>query len=233
MKPLVLLMSCLILPALAAEPAHLFILSGQSNMARLDPNVSFIPAVAEAFGEERVIVVKDAVGGRPIRQWYKDWKPANGTKPEKNGDLYDRLLAKVREAGEGRQLATVTFLWMQGERDAREKHGEVYQGALEGLLKQLQEDLEREDLNVVIGRLSDFDLENRRYPHWTMIREAQMAFCEGHPERVWVDTDDLNDITKGDQVRNDLHYTKPGYQTFGQRLAEQAIALVKRRLGDD
>ena len=49
---------------------HLFILSGQSNMAGLNPNESFTPTVQKAFGKENVIVVKDALGGRPIRCWY-------------------------------------------------------------------------------------------------------------------------------------------------------------------
>ena len=42
---------------------HLFILSGQSNMAGLKPEESFTPAVEEAFGKKNVIVVKDALGG--------------------------------------------------------------------------------------------------------------------------------------------------------------------------
>ena len=46
---------------------HLFILSGQSNMARLKPENSFIPAVESKFGKENVIVVKHAKGGQPIR----------------------------------------------------------------------------------------------------------------------------------------------------------------------
>ena len=49
---------------------RLFILSGQTNMAGLNPNVSFTPAVVEAFGRENVIVVKDAQGGQPIRRWH-------------------------------------------------------------------------------------------------------------------------------------------------------------------
>ena len=53
----------------AEEGKHLFILSGQSNMAGMDPKLSFIPAVEEKFGKENVIVVKDAHGGRPIRDW--------------------------------------------------------------------------------------------------------------------------------------------------------------------
>jgi len=64
---------------------HLFILSGQSNMEQLNPEDSFIPAVQAEFGAENVVVVKDAWGGQPIRRWYKNWKPAEGSEPVANG----------------------------------------------------------------------------------------------------------------------------------------------------
>jgi hypothetical protein len=210
------------------EALHLFILSGQSNMAGLDPDESFTPAVRNAFGKENVIVIKDAVGGQPIRRWYKDWKPADGEVPKGNGDLYDRLMAKVTRATKDKQLASVTFLWMQGERDANEKHGEVYETSLQGLFAQLQKDLQRDDINVVIGRLSDFDMKNARYAHWTMVRDIQMKVAAGHPRGAWVDTDDLNDgqNRKGKTIKNDLHYSDDGYKTFGKRLADKAIHLI-------
>ena len=44
---------------------HLFILSGQSNMAGHKPDEAFIPAVEEAFGKESVIVVQDALEDSP------------------------------------------------------------------------------------------------------------------------------------------------------------------------
>ena len=71
---------------------HLFILSGQSNMAGLRPEESFIPNVEEAFGKDHVIVVKDALGGQPIRRWYKNWEAADGSRPESTGDLYLSLI---------------------------------------------------------------------------------------------------------------------------------------------
>jgi len=210
------------------DAAHLFILSGQSNMAALDPSTSFTPAVQAKFGKEHVSVVKDAVGGQPIRRWYKDWKPASGDAPKGNGDLYDRLMAKVTQATKDKELASVTFLWMQGERDANERHGEVYESSLKGLFDQLQTDLKRDDINVVIGRLSDFDMKNQRYAHWTMVRDIQVKVADGHPRGAWVDTDDLNDglNKKGRTMKNDLHYSVDGYKTFGIRLADKAIHLI-------
>ena len=53
---------------------HLFILSGQSNMVGLKPEESFTPIIEKKYGKEKIIIVKDAKGGQPIRRWYKEWK---------------------------------------------------------------------------------------------------------------------------------------------------------------
>ena len=209
--------------------SHLFILSGQSNMAGLRPDESFIPDVEEAFGKDHVIVVKDALGGQPIRRWYKKWEAADGSRPESTGDLYDRLMENVQAATVGKEIQTVTFIWMQGERDAKEEHGEVYKKSLEGLLEQLSSDLKRDDINVVIGRLSDFDMDDKNYHHWTLIREQQAAFVQDGPRRVLVNTDDLNDGVnrRGKEIKDDLHYSALGYVELGSRFAKEAIQLIQ------
>ncbi len=214
------------------EPGkHLFILSGQSNMAHLNPQTSFIPAVEAEFGKENVIVVKNAKSGQPIRCWYKKWKPLNGDRSNVTGELYDRLMAQVNMAIKNQKIQTVTFVWMQGERDAREEYGDVYAASLKGLLDQLRNDLEREDIHFVIGRLSDFDMSNAKYPHWTMVRKAQVETADADPRGAWVDTDDLNDGTNGNGklIKNDLHYSVEGYNILGKRFAEKAIELIRKQ----
>lgn len=212
----------------ATEGKHLFILSGQSNMVGLKPEVTFTPAVEKAFGKEQVIVVKDAQSGCPIRGWVKDWKPAPGTTAPRDkpphGKLYDRLMEKVTTAIEGQPIASVTLVWMQGERDAKEGHGEVYEQSFRSLLGQLKKDLGREDVAFVIGRISDHGLKaDGKYPQWPMVRDAQIKLGEGNPMGAWVDTDDLNG--GGDS----LHYGAAGYRKLGERFAEAAIQLVKKR----
>ncbi|GAA3559356.1 sialate O-acetylesterase [Snuella lapsa] len=221
-----LLLSCTSKP----EGKHLFILSGQSNMARLNPEESFTPSIEANFGKENVIVVKDALGGQPIRRWYKDWKPISGNEPEANPDLYDRLITKVRAVIENENIASVTFIWMQGERDAREGFGNVYQKSLEGLYKQLSDDLNRNDVNFVIGRLSDFDLQNSKYQDWTMIRDIQVKTAESNPRFDWINTDDLNDgiVRNGKPIENDLHMSANGYITMGKRFADKSIELIEK-----
>ena len=209
---------------------HLFILSGQSNMAGLNPEESFTPTVENEFGKENVIVVKFAQGGQPIRRWYRDWKPPHGTVPEYKSDLYDSLMIRVNNKIINEKIATVTFVWMQGERDAREEFAAVYEQSLAGLYAQLSEDLNRDDINFVIGRLSDFDMKNERYPHWTRVRDIQVKVAESDSRFAWINTDDLNDGVNraGKEIQNDLHMSAQGYKIMGKRFADKAIELIKK-----
>lgn len=215
-------------PIAAQQGKHLFILSGQSNMVGMKPEESFTPALENALGKGNVIVVKDAMGSQPIRRWYKNWKPLQGDTPAAQPDLYDSLMKKVNATIAGQPLATITFVWMQGERDAREQHGNVYERSLLGLYQQLCTDLRRQDVNFIIGRLSDFGFTSQQYPDWQLIRDIQVKLAESNPRFAWIDTDDLNDgfDRSGKAIQNDLHMSGSGYITMGNRFAAQAIRLI-------
>jgi hypothetical protein len=209
--------------AWADGKTRLFILSGQSNMAGLNPDLSFTPTVKKAFAGDEVIVVKHAVGGQPIRRWYKAWKAPAGTKvknADKPGDLFDVLMKQVAKASKGKNIDSVVFVWMQGERDAKEKLDEVYEASLRGLIDQVEKDLNRKDVHVVIGRLSD---HLKGDPAWDAVRAAQVKVAESNPRFGWVDTDDLNGPGNG------LHYTKEGYVELGKRFADRSIELINRK----
>lgn len=229
MKALKLLLFFLLLTSCGDPGKHLFILSGQSNMEGLIPEESFSPAVQAKFGKENVIIVKSAYGGQPIRRWFKDWKDPLGTGIAAQPDLYDTLLSQVNSAIAEQKIQSITFIWMQGERDAREGLAEEYERSLIGLHAQLKADFDFEEINFVIGRLSDFDLGNANYPHWTQIRAIQMKVAESSPRFAWVDTDDLNEglNRKGDSIQNDLHLSADGYRILGKRFADSAIGLIE------
>ena len=219
------------IPLLSQESAkRLFILSGQSNMQGHRPQEAFTPRIEEGFGKNEVAIVQYARGGKPIHRWWKEWKDLDGNKPEELGDLYDNLLSQVKKAIEESELQSVCFVWMQGERDARMGWGKLYKNALIGLHAQLAKDLnwDEDQLIMVIGRLSDFDMQNKKYPHWTMIREVQMEVAENNSQFFWIDTDDLNDgiNRKGKKIKNDLHYSANGYRILGTRFAQACIEAL-------
>lgn len=208
---------------------HLFILSGQSNMAGLKPDLSFTPAVAQAFGESEVIVVKSAYSGASIRSWAKsnheDPPPTAGRVPKVRGHFYPSLIDPVHAAIKDQQIQTVTFVWMQGESDL---NNTAYDAYLDELYAQIQADLDFKEVNFVIGRISDAGLDNpKRLEGRLNIRKVQAQYAEAHPRGIWINTDDLNDRTQDGQHIDDLHYTPQGYERLGQRFAEAAIKLIK------
>ncbi len=211
---------------------HLFILSGQSNMARLKPEISFTPAVEKEFGANNTTVVKFAKSGAPIRGWVKDYQYPDKRKIEnksKIGLLYKNLITAVHESIKGKKIKTVTFIWMQGERDAKEMLSEVYKKSFNSILSQIKKDLNITKLNLVLGRISDFDMEDKKYKHWTKIRKIQEEIANQDTQATWVDTDTFNNKTKNGIAFEDLHYTEDGYKELGKRFAEEAITLIKKK----
>jgi hypothetical protein len=208
---------------------HLFILSGQSNMELLRPVESFTPILQKKYGTRKVIVAKYALGTQPIRKWYKNWQPFEGSEPKAEAYLYDSLMVEVKKVYGKGKFKSVTFIWMQGERDAKMGYGNVYEQSLLGLYNQLSEDLERKDINFIIGRLSDFAINKNAWPDWNLIREIQVKVAESNPRFDWIDTDDLNSgiNRKGEYIENDIHMSSDGYKIMGERFADKAIKLIK------
>lgn len=216
------------LPGKAGGAVRLFIFSGQSNMVHVDPNDPFLTIVRQAFPDDRLVTAKWAGSGKLIRMWSKDWQlpedaPRRGQ--GRNGKIYDKLMANVRAATEGLPRPdSITFLWMQGEAETKTAaYGPIYGDALQDILDQLREDLGYEDIDMVVGRISDYGIDKpEERPSWNTIREQQVRFAEADPEhRAWVNTDDLN----GDH--NGLHYPPKGYEGIGRRFAEKAIELIR------
>ncbi|NNJ86107.1 MAG: hypothetical protein HKP20_02950 [Akkermansiaceae bacterium] len=234
-----ILAGLLMVVPLSAKPEakHLFILSGQSNMRQPLPG-SFSHCVEAVFGKDKVWVVTDAHPSQPIKMWYKEWQPPAGMvdeNPEKNGTLYDRLMAKVKRTIKDTPLESVTFIWMQGEADAKAGWGSVYAAGFMGVLDQIREDLGVQDINFVVGRINDFWVGPAEFPDGQLIREIQVKLGEKHDNGAWINTDDLNRGVNpwGGYSLDDGHFPPPGYRVMGQRFARQACRLIDPHLKPD
>lgn len=211
-----------------AGDRHLFILSGQSNMAGLKPENAFLPELRKLLPDDEIVHVKLARGGQPIRKWVKNWDEIaakHDLEPRKDpGAFYDQLLKLSQEKIDGGKPKTVTFFWMQGEKDAKENLAAAYEESLKTLIANLRRDLDAPEMNFVIGRLSDHKPASGQ---WEEVREILVKVASDDPRGAWVDTDDTNNKERKGQVVDDLHYTKEGYDLFGQRLARQAVRMIE------
>ncbi len=236
---LLLLLGCTTLAQAADKPAHLFILSGQSNMAGMNPKLGFVPEAAALFPEADVAYIKVAYGGQPIRLWVPEWDDIarkHGIDPakvreadkQKGAPYYQQILDQYADLLKKHpQPASVTFCWMQGERDARAQHQAAYGEALKQLIANLRRDLKQPEMNFVIGRLSDFGKPTDA--PWQAVRQAQVDVAKQDPHGAWVDCDDLNNKEKNGVATNDLHYTPAGYELLGRRYVRQAKALIDEK----
>ncbi len=207
---------------------HLFILSGQSNMTG-GLLKGFTGKVEEAFGKENVTIALSMQSGRGLRYWCSDYRYPDNPKPsenEQNGSLYKPLIDAVKTAAGDKSFDTVTFIWMQGESDAFKGWAEVYAENFLKLLNRLKADLKRETLRFVIGRISDHDMKNEKFPHWTKMREVQVKLAESHADGGWIHTDDLNGGEAG-VPGGELHYPNDESVTLGVRFATKAIEMIR------
>lgn len=230
-KNLIVIISLLILSCLsrgADKHKHLFILTGQSNMKHINISKNFTPIIENEFGKENIVIYKYALGGKSIRHWDKSWPQKVGENFQDIGDVYDTLINNVLNLTAGLKFSSVTLVWMQGERDAFENNSKKYKNSLKRVIGQLEHDLSHENINVVIGRLNDFDMENKWYRDWTKIRKIQLNLSKSNDRYALVNTDDLNDgiSLQGYYILNGLHMSRDGFDKLGERFAHQAINLI-------
>ena len=219
------------LPASAKKPGkNLFILSGQSNMTG-GLKAGFAKTIEDTFGKDNVAVVHHSKSGRGIRFWDKDYEfpenyrfPGKGAPSERtklqHGQEYGPLIEKAREAFDRKPFDTVTFIWMQGESDGGRGLGPAYEKSFLRLLGRIKKDLNRKDVGFVIGRINNAHMSD---PNWKAMRDVQVKLAEDTDHGEWIDTDDLSEPEHG------VHFPKENYQKLGQRFAEKAIELIRRK----
>ena len=230
---LIAIFSVLQFASAADKPVHLFILSGQSNMQGLNPDNSFLPEAAKLLPDAKIEHIKVSRGGQPIRLWVAEWddiaEQAGLTQKNPQGPIYyTKIMAELKKLNYDKtKYTSVSFCWMQGERDAKSGMEPAYEAALKKLISNLRRDLKRPDLNFVIGRISDHSPGDKWQKSWDQVRDIHVKVAKDDPRGSWADTDDCNNKVKKGKPSNDLHYTKDGYVLFGKRLARQAVHLIK------
>lgn len=230
-SPLILILSLniFIFSSCSPQDKHLFILSGQSNMSRLNHTSNFDKVIHQELGQDNTIIVHHAFGGQPIREWYKEWYILNKDSVPNQTNLFEILDKKIQTAINGQNIKSVSFIWMQGERDAIDGNTEIYKQSLIGLKSQIEEEYNFTEMFMVLGRINDYGLNKPFKKHWIKLREAQVNFAQGSNKIDWVNTDDLNSgiSRQGSKYDNNIHMSKVGYDILGRRFAEAAIKQLK------
>lgn len=118
------------------------------------PEIGFAHALAEAWPDKRIGIVKQAVGGTGIMAWAPEWNEADAalTGDARKGPLYKELLGKARAALKAGNVELRGFLWLQGGKDMLSMETAArYADNLKTLAAALRRDLGDPDLPVLVG----------------------------------------------------------------------------------
>ncbi|WP_295690716.1 sialate O-acetylesterase [uncultured Maricaulis sp.] len=211
-----------------------FATDGETNALsdRFGPELSFGRALA-ANSDQPIALIKYSRGGTSLADGagYSDWFPEAGGADDLN--QYDFALATIRNAlaardidGDGRldQLEPAGIIWMQGESDAFASHetAAAYQDNLRRMMDLFRAALHRDDLPVVIGRISDSGMneDGQMMPYIDTVLAAQAAYVDSDSCAAYVT--EIETYSHSDDA---WHYDTAAYLQMGQAFAEAVTQL--------
>ena len=192
----------------------------QPLASRVGPEISFGRAMAAAWPDEEIAIIKYAVGGTSLLAWDPYWEvwAAKLTGDDSRGSLYRVLMSEldIAHQEEGLEIDIVGMLWMQGESDALvEGPANDYFENFREFIEVVRRDVGRPNMPFVFGRISQAAV----WIHQDVVRDAQARTERDIPFTKMVDTDDLPFIA------DDIHYNAEGQVTLGQRFAEAMLEV--------
>jgi len=198
------------------ENVELFI-AGQTypffDWGRFGPELTFAHHIANAWPDERILIIKFAVGASSLLAWAPQWSPAQAqiTDNADMGALYRKLLSVLQAGIQGKKTELAGLVWMQGERDAKFlQAADNYAANFAELITHLRNDLNKSDLPIIYGQINP---PPDRFPFVEMVRQAQEQYQKTDPTCVMIPTDDLGKCEDG------LHYNSAGHLELGHRFA--------------
>jgi hypothetical protein len=209
---------------------------------RFGVELTFSRRMKELLPGVHIAIIKYSRGGTSIDQeaaggagcWEPDFQGGEGE--GKGINQYDHFLATIRNAmavedidgdGERDTLVPAGIVWMQGESDAG-RTAEIagrYEANLKRLMDLIRAALRKDDLPVVIGRISDSGMDDRQkdgkvWNHGETVRNGQAAFVEKDARAALVTSTDRYGYS------DPWHYDTEGFIDLGRKFAEAMAALL-------
>ncbi len=198
------------------------------------PELSFARKIRELYPNEKIALIKYARIGTPIDSqtgaaygcWEPDFKNGNGI------NQYDHFLTTIRNAmavkdidGNGKEdrLIKGGLIWMQGGSDAHytEEIANRYYTNLKRLMTAIRTSLQKKDLPVVIGKLSDSGMgpNGKALKYGELVQKAQEKYVKTDPNAVIVRS------TLNYKYSGPWHFNSAGYIDLGIQFADAIYQL--------
>jgi hypothetical protein len=118
------------------------------------PEIAYAHAIAEAWPDETIGIVKQAAGGTGILAWHPNWtkEQADRTKNAGRGNLFKALTDKVNAATASRDCDLMGFVWSQGAKDmAFVDVAKEYLSNLEAMVAGVRKEVGAKDIALIYG----------------------------------------------------------------------------------
>ncbi len=210
---------------------------GKSNQYsdRFGAELSFAANLSEKIGNKKIAIIKYSVGGTglALKSGYGNWSPDFVEGEGKN--QYDYALKTIENAfshhdidGDGKpdKLIPAGIIWMQGEADAHTSvhTANAYLDNLKRLMALLRASLRKDDIPIIIGKITNSKLEKNIMPYYERVQTAQRLFSEQDICAAYMTETSNYGYTKADA----WHYTSDSYISMGKDFAESYIQLSKK-----
>ncbi|WP_434047731.1 MULTISPECIES: sialate O-acetylesterase [Sorangium] len=228
-------------------------LEPKGEARRYGPEITFGRAIAAAYPEHRIAIVKVSQGGTNlVDHWGRGLPPD----PESlyKSQLYHALLGKLDSAtyaddqaleypdevtrldnalarleSEGHAVEIAALVWMQGENEAGWSAAFRYGDALRDFIAAFREDVGVPRLPVVLGRVSD-NLYPENGGPIAVGREANIDAVRAAQVTVAEEDPRVAWVDTDDfaprSPDDTYHFDSAAYQVLGQRFADAYIALA-------
>ncbi|WP_117585837.1 MULTISPECIES: sialate O-acetylesterase [unclassified Chryseobacterium] len=212
---------------------------GRNNMLsdRFGLELSLAKRLKELFPKDKIALIKYAKEGTSIDSlakanfgcWEPEYRGSNGI------NQYDHFLktlslaledSDIDKDGKKDEVIPSGILWMQGESDGgfTKEVAEKYYGHLNNLINLMRASLRKDDIPVVIGKISDSG-KNEKGKIWAfgeIIQEAEEKFAKTDKKGAVVRS------TKNYKYSDNWHYDSAGYIDLGEKFAEEVFRLITK-----
>jgi hypothetical protein len=203
------------------------------------PEIAFAHAIAEAWPDETIGIVKQAAGGTGVLAWHPNWtkEQAARTNNVGRGNLFKALTDKVNAATASRDCELVGFVWSQGAKDMSFVDvAKEYLPNFQAMVAGVRKEVGAEDMPIIYGShrpsaanipdgLSDVVPEvvegNRPGAMWVL--KAQWDAQQVIPNAKMVI---LRDVEKH---LDNSHASTAGIMEHGRIFAEACLDVVRRK----
>lgn len=187
-----------------------------ANKGRFGPELEFGREIQKAYPQDDIYIIKKASGGTSM---HKHWRVHDG-----GGVMLKNFLADTHKALKNLEKSKVKFtiegmLWMQGESDAAQGKGDLYQESLTHFIKYIRKEFKSPNLPFIMGRiLPTFD---KPVGHGPMVRTALEQVAKQDKYVACFDTDTFERINKG-------HYNHNGQIMLGRTFAKYYLEIKNK-----